>query len=171
MPSRGGLLSRTTLCTIDEERDTFQWVHDSTSDPLLNDDWGGDGASSPLFEVQDQDINDPPATVDEELAATFRENLHSSYVKMAAVADIDEYHIRLLDILQRHGVSLKCHDDLIELTNEHMASGTFDTDTPPMKKRDAFIKQLEKSLDTSGMLPKHVDVQLHDGKVGYCCRV
>ena len=90
---QGGLLSRTTLRAIDKERDTFQWIHDSTSDPLLNDNWGCGGASSPLFEVPDQDVTAPPATVDEELAATFRENLHSKYVKMAAVSDIDNYHI------------------------------------------------------------------------------
>ena len=73
---QGGLLSRTTLLSIDKERDTFQWDHNSASDPLLTKDWRDFGDRSPLFEVPELDTpTAPPATVSEELAATFRENL------------------------------------------------------------------------------------------------
>ena len=111
-----------------------------------NDDW----ASAPPTTEENKDQSDDTLP-----KAPYRRNI--------AIPGNIAFQIELNSVLQKHKVDLSLQDDIVDLLNEYVPSGKLNQDMPDLKKRESFLQNMEKSLKTEPMRPKHVDVEMADG--------
>ena len=75
------------------------------------------------------------------------------------------FQIQLVDILQRHGCPMKMQDEVIDLINAGLRTGSLRSDNPHLHSRKKFLNQVEQIYETLGLKPQHQQVKLTDGSI------
>jgi len=158
-PTRNPLLS----CSIDTERDNNVQSSEDNSENTL--DYQAD--CEDLFHEGDDDSDN---SLDYK---TDGEDLHHEgegtitaaqclpIFKQRSNASVHKFQVMLLDIIYKHKASLKMYDDICELVNEYSSSSDFDRHVE-LQSRISFLRSIEKTHHTQGLIPYHGTVQLHN---------
>lgn len=79
--------------------------------------------------------------------------------KQRSNASVHKFQVMLLDIIYKHKASLKMYDDICELVNDYSSSSDFDRHAK-LQSRMSFLRSIEKTHCTQGLMPYHGTVQL-----------
>ena len=77
---------------------------------------------------------------------------------------VTKVQIILNDLINKYKAPLKLYDDIIEVINGYVISPNFDKHAR-LKSRKAFITSMEKTFNTSALMPQNQSVTLHDDSV------
>jgi len=66
------------------------------------------------------------------------------------------FQIQLADIMQKNGCPMKMHDEVINLVNNGLTTGSLRADAPPLLSWKTCLKQVEQVFQSKGTLLYHI---------------
>ena len=113
-------------------------------------------------ENDEQDRKTTLQHVDPQIAPEQQSN--QPYTDEFGIAGSDRFQIDLAHMLKKYRCPLALHDDIINLVKNNANGDNLMFNSDNLKKREEFIKSMEKRMKCESMRPRDVDVRMSNGE-------